>query len=141
MIQKKGYALISGVIFALGLGVSGMTRPEKVIGFLDLFGNWDPSLMFVMMGAIGLHFFLYKVIRKRQAPRFEQRWHVPTNTQLTPQLIIGAILFGAGWALAGLCPGPALVSLLSFDPRILFFVGSMLAGVFLYRFLQRKNLF
>lgn len=131
-------ALVVGLIFALGLGLSGMTQPQKVIGFLDLFGNWDPSLIFVMAGAIVVHFVTYKLIRKRKSPLLSTQWHVPTKKEITPALIIGAFIFGVGWALGGFCPGPAITSLASFDKTPFVFVISMLAGMFLFRQIDKK---
>lgn len=131
-------ALAVGFIFAIGLGISGMTKPSKVIGFLDLFGNWDPSLMFVMAGAIGVHFFTYRVIRKRASPLLVPNWQVPTKTELTPALVIGALLFGVGWGLGGFCPGPAMTSLASLQSKPLIFVISMLVGMYLFKFVDGK---
>ncbi len=131
-------ALAVGFIFALGLGLSGMTQPQKVIGFLDLFGHWDPSLIFVMVGAILVHFVLYKLIRKRKSPLLSTHWHVPTKKEITPALIIGAFIFGVGWALGGFCPGPAITSLASFDKTSFIFVISMLAGMFLFKQVDKK---
>ncbi len=126
-------ALFVGVIFALGLGISGMTRPEKVIGFLDVFGTWDFSLAFVMAGAITMHAMAYRLIRRRNSPLFSSHFHVPTSRDLTPSLIIGAFVFGVGWALAGYCPGPALASLASLNARPAIFVVSMILGMVFFR--------
>nr|BFD59029.1 YeeE/YedE thiosulfate transporter family protein [Bdellovibrio sp. CKG001] len=131
-------ALVVGFVFAIGLGVSGMTQPQKVVGFLDLFGNWDPSLVFVMAGAIAVHFVTYRLIRRRPTPLLDTKWHVPTKTELTPALMVGAVLFGAGWGLAGFCPGPAVTSLASFEPRVVYFVISMLVGMYLFRLVDKK---
>jgi uncharacterized membrane protein YedE/YeeE len=131
-------ALAVGFIFALGLGLSGMTQPAKVIGFLDLLGAWDPSLMFVMVGAIGVHAVLYHLIRKRSSPLLAVQWQVPTKRELTPSLILGAILFGVGWALAGFCPGPAVTSLASFHLEPFLFVLAMIGGMFLFRLVDKK---
>lgn len=131
-------ALAVGVVFAIGLGLSGMTQPQKVIGFLDLFGNWDPSLIFVMMGAIAVHFITYKLIRKRSSPLLSADWHVPTKKEITPALLTGSFLFGVGWALAGFCPGPALTSLASFGSKPAVFVVSMLVGMYLFRLVDKK---
>nr|BFD62408.1 YeeE/YedE thiosulfate transporter family protein [Bdellovibrio sp. HM001] len=131
-------ALVVGFVFAIGLGVSGMTQPQKVVGFLDLFGNWDPSLVFVMAGAIAVHFVTYRLIRRRPTPLLDTKWHVPTKTELTPALMVGAVLFGAGWGLAGFCPGPAVTSLASFEPRVFYFVISMLVGMYLFRLVDKK---
>lgn len=130
-------ALIVGFLFALGLGVSGMTQPAKVIGFLDVFGHWDPSLIFVMAGAIIVHFVTYRWIRRRPSPLYSPHWHVPQKNEITPALVVGAILFGIGWGLAGYCPGPAITSLAAFTPESLLFVISMLGGMLLFRGFDR----
>lgn len=137
-MNQKLAAFAVGFIFALGLGISGMTQPQKVVGFLDLFGNWDPSLMFVMVGAIAVHFISYRLIRKRASPLFSTQWHVPTKKDVTPTLIVGSILFGIGWGLAGYCPGPALTSLASLQAEPVIFVISMLLGMFLFLQLDKK---
>jgi uncharacterized protein len=134
-------ALVAGFIFSFGLGLSGMTQPQKVIGFLDLFGNWDPSLIFVMAGAIAVHFVTYKIIRKRSTPLFDKNWHVPTKKDLTPALFAGSFLFGVGWALAGFCPGPAITSLASFEKTPFIFVLSMLIGMFVFKLVDKKYKF
>lgn len=131
-------SFVVGFIFAIGLGVSGMTQPQKVVGFLDLFGSWDPSLIFVMVGAIAVHFVTYKLIRKRKSPLFAADWQVPTKTDITPALVIGSTIFGLGWGLAGYCPGPALTSLASFELRPVIFVASMLVGMSLFKVLDKK---
>lgn len=137
--MKNGLAaLVVGFVFALGLGISGMTQPEKVVGFLDIFGSWDPSLIFVMMGAIAVHFVTYKLIRKKTSPLLSTQWHVPTKKEITPALITGSILFGIGWGLAGFCPGPAVTSLASFEPQPILFVVSMLIGMFVFRAVDKK---
>ncbi len=130
-------AFAVGVLFALGLGVSGMTQPHKVIGFLDVFGNWDPSLLFVMGGAVGVHWLAYRLILKRPAPLLSPKWHVPNKKEITPALVIGALLFGVGWGLAGYCPGPALTSLATVQTKPIVFVGSMIAGMYLFRLWDR----
>jgi len=126
-------AFVVGLIFALGLGLSGMTQPAKVVGFLDLLGNWDPSLIFVMIGAIAVHFITYRIIRKRSSPLFSEKWHVPDRKDITPALVIGSVLFGMGWSLAGYCPGPALTSLAGLDERTFIFVASMIAGMIIFQ--------
>ena len=131
-------ALVVGFIFALGLGLSGMTQPQKIIGFLDLFGNWDPSLMFVMIGAIAVHFVTYKIIRKQKSPLLDSSWHVPTKNDLTPALLVGSFIFGIGWALGGFCPGPAVASLASFSLSPFVFVVSMILGMFIFRLADKR---
>lgn len=131
-------AFMVGVLFAIGLGISGMTDPEKVIGFLNFFGGWDPSLLFVMMGAIGVHVFAYRLVGRRQAPFFSAEWHFSKKTQITKSLVVGAVLFGLGWGLAGYCPGPAVASVVTLEARPLIFVLSMVVGMFLYKFFDSK---
>ena len=122
-------ALLSGTLFALGLGVSGMTDPNKIIGFLDVFGRWDPSLLYVMGGAAGLTFLLFPLILRRPKPLLDQRFYLPDRLPIDLRLITGAGLFGIGWGLSGYCPGPALVSLVTFNPRVLVFVFFLLLGL------------
>lgn len=129
-------SLVVGFIFAIGLGISGMVRPEKVIGFLDVFGNWDASLAFVMIGAIAVHAVAYRLIRRRSSPLLSPSFQVPTSKELTPTLIIGSFIFGVGWALAGFCPGPAITSLASFQTRPVVFVVSMISGMLAFRIYQ-----
>jgi hypothetical protein len=124
-------AFVSGAIFGVGLLVSGMTRPAKVVGFLDLFGAWDASLAFVMGGAIGVHFIARRMIMKREAPLMAPRFDTSFPTAVDAKLLIGAALFGVGWGLGGYCPGPAVVSMASGTTPILVFVGSMLLGMLL----------
>ncbi len=137
-MNRQGLAAFAvGLLFALGLGLSGMTQPSKVVGFLDLFGQWDPSLIFVMVGAISLHAITYRLIRRRNSPLLAEGWQVPTKKDITPALVIGAILFGVGWGLGGYCPGPAVTSLASFASGPWLFVLSMLAGMLLFRQLDK----
>lgn len=132
-MKRNMGAGIAGLLFALGLGISGMTDPRKVLGFLDVSGNWDPTLLFVMVGSIGVHFFTYRMIRRLPSPLFSPHWHLPTGTGITANLAMGSVTFGLGWAMAGYCPGPAVVSLASFQTRPMLFVAGMAAGMFLYK--------
>lgn len=126
-------AFVSGVLFALGLGVSGMTQPSKVIAFLDVFGAWNPSLAFVMVGAISVHtFFARRAMRPAAHPVLAVRFMLPTSTRIDAKLILGALLFGLGWGAAGFCPGPALVSLVSLSSTTVVFVAAMLGGMLLH---------
>lgn len=131
-------ALIVGFVFAIGLGLSGMTQPQKVIGFLDIFGNWNPSLIFVMMGAIAVHFVTFRFIMKRSSPLLSTQWHVPTKNEVTPSLVIGGAIFGVGWALGGFCPGPAVTSLATLDQTPVIFILSMLVGMALFKLVDKK---
>jgi uncharacterized membrane protein YedE/YeeE len=130
-------SLVVGLIFAIGLGLSGMTQPAKVVGFLDIFGNWDPSLAFVMFGAIGVHSIVYRLVIHRPGPLASPKWHVPTRKDLNAPLFVGSALFGAGWGLAGYCPGPALVSSVSLMSDVLVFVVAMLAGMYVFKALAK----
>ncbi len=103
-------AFACGLVFALGLGLSGMTHPGRILGFLDVFGTWDPTLVFTMAGAIGVHMPLYWLTVRRRAPVLAPRFALPTKRDLDAKLLGGSALFGVGWALGGFCPGPALVS-------------------------------
>lgn len=120
----------AGVIFAIGLALSGMTTPANVIAFLDIFGSWDPTLAFVMGGAIAVHAPIYWLyIRGREAPTFARSFGLPTRRDIDRPLIVGAVLFGAGWGLAGFCPGPAVASLASGSSTVMWFVVAMLVGM------------
>lgn len=122
-------AFLSGAIFAAGLAVSGMTQPQKVVDFLDVAGAWDPSLAFVMMGAIGLNIVLFRFISKRTGPIFGSVFQLPNRKDIDPRLVAGAAIFGAGWGLGGYCPGPGLVSLATGGLPALVFVIAMAAGM------------
>jgi uncharacterized membrane protein YedE/YeeE len=126
-------ALAAGALFGLGLGVSGMTRPAKVLGFLDITGDWDPTLLFVMGGAVATHFWAYRWMRGRAAPLLAERYFVPAGSPIDLRLCVGALLFGVGWGLGGYCPGPALVSLTTGSLSVLVFVAAMLAGMWIVR--------
>jgi uncharacterized membrane protein YedE/YeeE len=123
---------IAAVLFALGLIVGGMTNPDKVIGFLDLFGNWDPSLAFVMGGAVGVNVLTFRYILRRPNPLTSGEFRMPTNKVIDKKLIIGAALFGIGWGIAGFCPGPALVSIGTGTLKVLAFFVMMFVGMMLY---------
>ena len=123
-------AVLAGLVFGVGLGVSGMTRPNKVLAFLDVTGDWDPSLACVMLGAVGIHAVAVMFARRRGRPFAADlfRWSEPTG--IDAPLLIGATVFGIGWGLGGFCPGPALVSAASGDGPAIVFVAAMVAGIF-----------
>lgn len=125
-------SFISGLVFALGLGISGMTRPVKVIGFLDFFGAWDASLAFVMVGAIAVYFVAYRVSATMRSPLWAPKFALPTRSDLDAKLILGAAIFGAGWGLGGFCPGPALTALTSGATPVFIFVIAMGLGMYLH---------
>jgi uncharacterized protein len=122
--------LLSGALFGAGLAISGMTRPAKVIGFLDMFGDWDPSLAFVMMGAIAVHFVAYRLVRGRSAPLFGAKFAIPTRKDIDLRLLAGAAIFGVGWGIGGYCPGPGITSLATGAASVLVFVLTMVVGMF-----------
>ena len=130
-------SFLVGFLFAIGLAVAGMTQPEKIIGFLDvLSGEWDPSLAFVMMGAIPVHFISHWLLKGKASPLFDTQFHMPKNKEINKSLVIGGGLFGIGWGLGGFCPGPAIASLASGASGVLIFVVSMTVGMILFRFYQ-----
>lgn len=133
-------AFISALIFGIGLGVSGMTLPAKVIGFLDVTGNWDPSLLAVMGGAILVHALSYRIITKRQSPVLDTKFHIPTRRDLDWKLILGSVIFGAGWGLGGFCPGPAIVGFVTVQQSVVIFVLSMIGGIYLHKLFNAKFL-
>lgn len=124
-------ALIAGVLFGTGLTVSQMVNPNKVLAFLDITGAWDPSLALVMAGAVLVSLLAYWQQNKMPTPWFSRRFYLPSAKKADASLITGAVLFGMGWGLAGLCPGPALASLWAADIKLLIFVSCMLLGLFL----------
>ena len=128
---------LAGIIFALGLGISGMTDADKVIGFLDLADQWDASLAFVMVGAIGVHWVSYRLMAKRESPLLAELFRIPNTQHIDKSLITGASLFGIGWGLAGYCPGPGIVSGVTLGPEALTYVTGMLLGMTAYRFWGR----
>ena len=122
-------AFLAGVLFAFGLGIGGMTQPARVIGFLDGAGRWDPSLAFVMAGAVATYGALFQIIRRRVRPVLTPAFSIPTRRDVDGRLLTGAALFGIGWGLAGYCPGPGIVSLAAGTTPVVVFVTAMLAGM------------
>ena len=131
-------ALLSGIIFGLGLALSQMIDPNKVINFLDITGNWDPSLAFVMMGALAVSMLSFRFILKRSAPLLESGFHVSRQALISRPLLIGAGLFGVGWGMTGYCPGPAVASLGLFSMEGMIMVAAIYAGFFSQRWLTKK---
>lgn len=127
-----------GLIFAIGLGIGGMTQPQKILAFLDVFGKWDPSLAFVMAGALVVHFVLFRLIVKRKSPRFASDFQIPSRTDIDQRLFIGAAIFGIGWGLGGYCPAPAITALASLSEKPLIFVVSMIGGMLASKFVSSK---
>ena len=139
-MQHRISEFFVGLLFGLGLIISGMTDPGKVIGFLDISGAWDPSLALVMAGAIAVGFFAFAIAKKRTVNFLGGALHLPKSNQIVKPLIIGAVLFGAGWGLAGFCPGPALVSMASGQVKGALFIVFMVAGMQLFEVLGRREI-
>ena len=132
-------ALLVGVVFGLGLAVAGMTNPLKVLAFLDVAGQWDPSLMLVLGSAVGVSFVGFRAILRRQRPVFDVSFALPTRSDLDSRLITGAAIFGVGWGLVGYCPGPAIASLGFGNAEALWFVPAMLVGMFVRRRFEKAE--
>ena len=132
-------SLLSGLVFGLGLIVAGMANPAKVLAFLDLAGAWDPSLAFVMGGAIGVGFVAFLVARQRTVTFLGEEMKLPTARHIDRRLVFGSVAFGIGWGIAGFCPGPALVALGMGEGKALVFVASMLAGMGIFELIERRR--
>lgn len=133
------FSLVSGLLFGLGLMSSGMSNPAKVLAFLDLAGNWDPSLALVMLGAIGVAAPAFWLARRREHSLLGEPLMLPVARQIDRRLLLGSLAFGIGWGVAGFCPGPALASLLAWQPKAWIFVASMLVGMALFALLERRR--
>ena len=134
--MTKFSSLLSGIIFGLGLTISGMVNPEKVLGFLNIFDAWDPSLMFVMFGAILIFSPLHYIFKRKSRPIFAKNFFVISKTNIDKNLVIGAIMFGTGWGLVGLCPGPSISSIAFLNISVYIFVLFMFLGFYLGNFIQ-----
>lgn len=130
-------ALFAGVVFGVGLAMSGMTDPQRVLGFLDVFGAFDPGLLFVLGGAVAVTGIAFRFVLRRQAPLLADSFRIPTLRSVDRQLLGGGAVFGIGWGIAGYCPGPALAGLGVLSPETLWFVPAMLAGALLHRAMAR----
>ena len=131
-------ALVSGVLFGIGLTVSDMVNPARVLGFLDVAGTWDPTLAFVMGGALLITFPAFALVGKLQKPVCADKFQLPTNRIIDKPLLVGAVLFGIGWGLVGFCPGPALASLVTLRGDVMLFVASMVAGMALFQWWDKQ---
>ena len=139
MIRRFLPPLISGALFGGGLALGGMTDPARVRGFLDLFGNWDPSLALVMGGAVAVGLITFKIAGGRPTSLIGEPMRIPTNNDIDRRLLIGSLVFGAGWGLAGFCPGPALVAFGSGSLKATVFVAAMVAGMGLFEIIERSR--
>ncbi len=132
IILQIAAALASGIVFGFGLSLSGMLNPTRVQGFLDIFGAWDPSLAFVLGGAVLVAFVGVQAMKRMKHPAFDDSFHVPTNNQIDAPLVVGSALFGLGWGIGGFCPGPAIAALMIGLPDTVVFVVAMLVGMTLH---------
>ncbi|MDC1178044.1 YeeE/YedE family protein [Candidatus Pelagibacter sp.] len=137
--MNKLVSLVAGIIFGIGLVISEMINPEKVLGFLNLFGNWDPSLAFVMIGALVVSSPLFHLIKKKEKPIFAENFNYSNNKNINNRLIIGSVLFGAGWGLVGLCPGPAISSIALLNIHSIIFIVAMFFGFYLVKLINFDN--
>ena len=136
--MKIVIAFTVGLLFALGLGISGMTDTTVVKGFLDVLGSWNLNLMGVMAGAILVHTIVYHLIKKKSSPLLDTKFYLPTSKSIDKKLLLGSMIFGLGWGWAGICPGPGIVSLASGQSEVVIFIGSMIAGMYLFKLVEKK---
>lgn len=139
MMGKILFGLLSGFVFGSGLVISGMSNPAKVLNFLDVFGTFDPSLIFVMGGAIIVVFLGYRIVLKRKAPLFNEAFQIPTRKDIDKNLLIGSALFGIGWGIGGFCPGPAVTALSMGSEGILYFFPSLIVGLWVSKMIKTKT--
>ena len=131
-------SLLSGLLFGFGLALAQMTNPLKVLGFLDMTGNWDPSLLFVLGGAVGVTVVSFHFILRRSAPLFEPSFHLSSKKNIDRSLVVGAALFGIGWGISGYCPGPAITLLAVNNRETILFLPAIVAGILLHRLFASK---
>jgi len=138
-VKQIASAFVLGLVFGAGLVISGMSNPAKVIGFLDITGAWDPTLAFVMAGAVLVFGGLYRLALRRGKPVLAPAFRVPDQKNIDSPLVGGSLMFGVGWGLSGFCPGPAVVSAGFGDPRVWVFVAAMVGGILVFRFVLRRS--
>ena len=135
--MKNNVSFLAGIIFSIGLTISGMVNPFKVKGFLDIFGNWDYSLAFVMGGAVIFNLVAFNIVLNKK-PLFSESYFLPKKFKADRNLILGAILFGAGWGLVGVCPGPALVNAVTLNGDVFIFIFAMIIGMILFNIFEKR---
>jgi uncharacterized membrane protein YedE/YeeE len=135
-MKTAAVAFVAGLVFAIGLGVSGMTNPQKIISFLDVAGTWDPSLAFVMIGAVGVHIGPARWALRARRPIWANAFALPTSRAIDTRVLVGAAIFGLGWGTSGYCPGPALVAVVNRSASTVTFVASMILGTLCFHWLQ-----
>ncbi len=139
MIKQNLVALFAGILFGLGLELSQMVDRDRVLGFLDVAGTWDPTLLFVLGGAVGVTVIAFQFVLRMPQLIFDQQFRIPTRNDIDRPLVIGAIIFGVGWGIAGYCPGPGIVALVLGIWNPVLFIGALLAGSFTYRWYQTRT--
>ena len=139
MTRSWPVTLLSGTLFGAGLALGGMVDPARVRGFLDIFGDWDPTLAFVMGGAVIVMAIAWRIQARMAQPLLAAKFALPDRSDLTPRLIGGAALFGTGWGIAGLCPGPGFAALVIVPAKAAAFVAAMLAGMMIVRLIERQS--
>jgi uncharacterized membrane protein YedE/YeeE len=135
--MKHVISFLSGLLFSLGLGYSGMTQTHVVKGFLDVFGHWNMNLLGVMMAAIGIHSTVFIFVKKRKSPLLDVQFYLPMKKAIDKKLLLGAALFGMGWGWSGICPGPAIVSLAGGHLNTILFVGSLVLGMVFFKTMEK----
>ena len=135
-MYKNIFSLISGLVFGIGLTIGGMTNPAKVLAFLNITENWDPSVIFVMGGAIAFVFPSFYLLKNKEKPYFSSSFQIPKSKNIDQKLILGSSFFGVGWGMIGLCPGPAISSIAFFQPVSIVFIISMISGFYLTKFFK-----
>lgn len=138
--MKGLVALVVGLLFSLGLGLSGMTQTHIVKGFLNVTGNWNMNLIGVMVGAIVVHSIIYHLVKHKESPLLDAKFHLPTRKDIDIKFIAGSAIFGLGWGWAGICPGPGIVSLASGSEVFVVFVLAMIGGMYAFKFFEKKFL-
>ncbi len=133
-MKRLAAAIVSGLVFGFGLTISGMGNPAKVLGFLDVTGNWDPSLALVLAGATGVTILIFRLVLKRQQPVLDSKFHLPTRNDVDAALVLGAGIFGIGWGIAGFCPGPVYTTLLQGRWETWVFFVAMITGMAVFKF-------
>jgi uncharacterized membrane protein YedE/YeeE len=138
-VIRRASALVAGLVFGIGLWISGMTDPQRVLGFLDLAGRWDPTLLFVLGGAVGITAVMFRLVLRRDRPLLDAAFDIPNRRRIDRDLVLGSALFGIGWGVAGYCPGPALTSLPQATLGLVVFVAAMVVGGFVYGPARRQD--
>ena len=132
------FSILAGMIFGAGLTLSDMVNPARILNFLDVAGSWDPTLIFVMAGGLAITTLGYRFVFRRKSPLFADKFNLPTQRQIDLPLVGGAALFGVGWGLAGICPGPALTDVATLEPKIFLYIAAMLVGMMVARVFQGR---